>query len=146
MKTFKIISLHIVEEHQLRNIELIDGLIINKEDENRTWLIEAFIDGAYYDYFRDLQQQPNDIEVQVVITHAANDPALFTCHIRCVKKMDEHLSILFEAKLKKARSEYAELLLQNLVDEGLSGQTLVNTFKEKMKEKPRLKEREQSKS
>jgi hypothetical protein len=28
----------------------------------------------------------------------------------------------------------------------LSGQTLVNTFKEKMKEKPRLKEREQSKS
>ena len=41
MKTFKLISLHVTGDHGLIEIHLEDGLIINKEDENRTWLLEA---------------------------------------------------------------------------------------------------------
>lgn len=41
MKTFKLFSLHIVKEDKLVDIPLEDGLIINKEDEHNTWLIEV---------------------------------------------------------------------------------------------------------
>ncbi|MCP3739739.1 YwpF-like family protein [Rossellomorea sp. BNER] len=138
MKTFKVITLQIVNHEDLKDIEILDGLIINKEDEKRTWLIEAFMPKSYYDFFREAQQSENDIEVQVVISQKANDPAAFMTSIRCIKQMDEHLSILFEGKLKKQRNEYAELLLDDLIQQGFNGEKLSLEFRKKMQAKPRL--------
>ncbi|MBM7585297.1 putative protein kinase ArgK-like GTPase of G3E family [Bacillus pakistanensis] len=138
MKTFKVITLQIVNHEELKDIEILDGLIINKEDEKSTWLIEALMPKSYYDFFRESQQSENDIEVQVVISQKANDPAAFMTSIRCIKQMDEHLSILFEGKLKKQRNEYAELLLDDLIQQGFIGETLSQEFRKKMKSKPRL--------
>jgi len=44
MKTFKLVSLQFIEDQDAKDIDFIDGLIINKEDEKRTWLIELFTD------------------------------------------------------------------------------------------------------
>ncbi|WP_456273083.1 YwpF family protein [Bacillus sp. AK031] len=138
MKTFKVITLQVVENDDLKDIEIVDGLIINKEDEKGTWLIEGCMKKEYYDFFRDAQQEEDDLEVQVVISHPDNDPAAFMTRISCIKSMDFNLSILFEGKLKKQRNEYAELLLDDLVEKGFQGTGLVQEFKDKMKSKPRL--------
>lgn len=64
MKTFKLISLQIVEGADLKDIELQDGLIINKEDDLSSWLIEAYISKSYLDYFKS----GDEMIVQVVIS------------------------------------------------------------------------------
>ncbi|TYR75255.1 hypothetical protein FZC79_10855 [Rossellomorea vietnamensis] len=138
MKTFKVITLQVVENDDLKDIEIVDGLIINKEDQKGTWLIEGCMRKEFYDFFRDAQQSAEDIEVQVVISHPENDPAAFMTRISCIKTMDLHLSVLFEGKLKKMRNEYAELLLDDLVEKGFEGSGLVQEFKDKMRSKPRL--------
>lgn len=138
MKTFKIVSLQIVEDGNTLNIPLEDGLIINKEDGKMTWLIEAYMDKQYYDYFRLAQQKTGDLEVQVVITHEGNDPAPFSTHIRCIKTFEKHISVLLEGHLNVKRSKYAEMLLNELVEKGFSGGSLVEEFKNRMNKKTRF--------
>ena len=138
MKTFKVISLQVVEDEELRDIEIVDGLIINKEDEKHTWLVETYLSRDYIDFFQEAQQRKEDLEIQVVISHKANDPAAFLTSIRCIKKMDKHISIMFEGKLKKQRNEYAELLLHDLIEKGYSGDELMQEFRDKMMSKPRI--------
>ena len=44
MKSFKLISLQIItESKQLIDVELVDGLIINKENKSNTWIVEALV-------------------------------------------------------------------------------------------------------
>jgi putative protein kinase ArgK-like GTPase of G3E family len=138
MKTFKVISLQVVENDELRDFEIVDGLIINKEDGQSTWLVETYLSNEYIEFFQEAQQRKEDLEIQVVISHKANDPAAFMTTIRCIKEMDEHSSIMFEGKLKKQRNEYAELLLDDLVQKGYSGEELIREFREKMVSKPRI--------
>jgi hypothetical protein len=138
MKTFKVISLQVVDNDELHDFEIEDGLIINKEDGNSTWLVETYMSQKYIEFFQKLQQQKGDLEIQVVISHKANDPAAFMTSIRGIKKMDGRMSILFEGKLKKQRNEYAELLLDDLLQKGYSGDELMKEFREKMVSKPRI--------
>ncbi|MCA1055142.1 YwpF-like family protein [Rossellomorea aquimaris] len=138
MKTFKVISLQVVDNDDLQDFDIEDGLIINKEDENRTWLVETYMPEKYIDFFRRAQQQSDDLEIQVVISHKANDPAAFMTSIRGIKKMNGRISVLFEGHLKKQRNEYAELLLDDLVQKGYSGEQLIKEFREKMVSKPRI--------
>jgi YwpF-like protein len=138
MKTFKVISLQVVENEELHDFQLVDGLIINKEDGQKTWLVETYMSNEYIEFFQKAQQSKNDLEIQVVISHSANDPAAFMTSIRCIKEMDEHISIMFEGKLKKQRNEYAEILLDDLVQKGYSGDELVREFRQKMVSKPRI--------
>lgn len=138
MKTFKLVSLQIEENSGLKDIVLEDGLIINKEDEDSTWLIEAYIPKSYFDYFQNIFQQGNQLNIQVVITKKDNFPAPFTAKVHYIKILDQHISVLLKGNLRRMRSEYAELLLQDLVDKGLSGNKLLVEFKEKMQTKPRV--------
>ncbi|WP_201714438.1 YwpF-like family protein [Rossellomorea arthrocnemi] len=138
MKTFKVISLQVVDNEKLHDFELVDGLIINKEDGQSTWLVETYLSNEYIEFFQKAQQSKDALEIQVVISHKANDPAAFMTSIRCIKEMDDHISIMFEGKLKKQRNEYAEILLDDLVQKGYSGEELVREFREKMVSKPRI--------
>ncbi|KYD07051.1 MULTISPECIES: YwpF-like family protein [Heyndrickxia] len=138
MKTFKIVSLQIVDDGNMMNIPLEDGLIINKEDGKATWLIEAYTDKKFYDYFRIIQQKNDDVNVQVIITHEGNDPAPFSTHIRGIKKFEKNISVLLEGHLNVKRSKYAELLLNELVNDGFSGDELVQEFSNRMNKKKRF--------
>ncbi|KAA9027795.1 YwpF family protein [Niallia endozanthoxylica] len=138
MKTFKLISLQVVEECGLIDIKLEDGLVINKEDKNRTWLLEAYISGAYEPYFQKLIDVSQEISLQVVITRAENDPAYFQAKSLQMKKLaGGYLSLLFKGEINQANT-YPEVLLKALIEKGLCGQELLKEFKEKMLTKPKI--------
>jgi hypothetical protein len=139
MKTFKLVSLEILEDDMIVEVPLSDGLIINKEDEHSTWLLEAYSELFLYDYFKKISDQKREIIVQAVITKKDNDPAFFQTNIASLKKFEHHISILFKGRLRRARKDYSELLLESLLQKGHSGDDLLREFKEKMKCKPRIK-------
>ncbi|PLR76185.1 hypothetical protein CU633_17145 [Bacillus sp. V3-13] len=138
MKTFKLISLQIVDGTDLIDIELDDGLIINKEDEKNTWLLEAYTDKSYYEFFQKLADQNKEVLVQAVITKKENDPAAFETAVHSVKQLETKMSVLLQGTLKRTKKDYAELLLGSLLQSGLSGDELLNEFKEKMQSRPKI--------
>jgi len=139
MKTFKLISLQVVEECGLIDIKLEDGLVINKEDKNRTWLLEAYVSRAAYEpYFQGLIDAGQEVSLQVVITRAENDPAYFQAKSLQMKKLaGGYLSLLFNGTINQANT-YPEVLLKALIEKGLCGQELLKEFKEKMLTKPKI--------
>ena len=139
MKTFKLVLLEVVENDNLVEVPLHDGLIINKEDERLTWLLEAYTSLSLYDYFKKIQDEGREIIVQAVITKLENDPAFFQTKISTLNKFENHISVLLEGRLRRYRSDYSELLLDSLIQKGLTGQALLTEFKDKMKSKPKIK-------
>ncbi|OIK10091.1 YwpF family protein [Bacillus sp. MUM 13] len=140
MKTFKLISLQIADENQeLIEAELTDGLIINKEDDQSTWLLEALIENEHFKKIQDALPPVNgEVNIQAVITKKENDPASFNTILRIIKDLEGHKSIMFEGHLQRSRSKYAELLLEDLIQQGITGEALVEQFKEKIRSRPKL--------
>lgn len=114
-------------------IPFIDALIINKENEENTWLIELFTERAYLSVFENYQSHEKFL-VNVIITKPENDPATFLVNIINSKGIDGYASILLEGTLSRSRG-YAEHLLGALLDKGLSGNELLLAFKEEMRTK-----------
>jgi YwpF-like protein len=141
VKTFKLIALEIIEDEKTTEIPLESGLIINKEDEQSNWLIEAYTDLSFYEYFKEYEDSAQECIVQVVITHRQNDPAYFQARVCTLKKFENHISVLLEGRLRRTKVGYAEMLLGQLLDQGLEGNGLLSEFKDKMQSKPRLKPR-----
>lgn len=135
MKTFKLVSLSVLHQNKLIDIPLTDGLIINKEDKDNRWLIESYIPKEHKELFESLFEKNEDIFVQVIISHKGNSPAPFKVKILTINTFENHISVLFEGTLERTRGDYAEMLLTELVKEGLSGDELLEKFKEKMSNK-----------
>lgn len=139
MKSFKLYSLDVVDNDTSVEVPLEDGLILNKEDEHSTWLLEAYTDLSLYDYFKNISEQNRDIIVEAVITKKENAPAYFQTKICSLTKLDNHISVLFEGKIRRNKSDYSELLLESLLQKGFEGPALLTEFKDKMQSKPKLK-------
>ncbi|MBO0960996.1 YwpF-like family protein [Neobacillus sp. MM2021_6] len=139
MKSFKLYSLDVVGDHSSVEVPLVDGLILNKEDEHSTWLLEAYTNMSLYDYFKKISEQNQDIIVEAVITKKENAPAYFQTKISSLLKFENYISVLFEGHLRRNKSDYSELLLDNLMQKGLEGEDLLREFKEKIKSKPKIK-------
>lgn len=139
MKSFRLISLAVLEDDTSVEIPLEEGLIINKEDDRSTWLLEAYTDLSLYDYFKEIFDQNLDIIVEAVITKKDNTPAFFQTKVCALNKFENHTGVLLEGQLRQNRRGYSELLLENLLQKGLSGPSLLAEFKEKMKSKPKIK-------
>ena len=140
MKSFKLISLQIIRENrQLVDIELVDGLIINKENSSNTWIVEALVKENHYNDLKGYLPNDNeDVRIQVVITKQENDPAVFKTILKTKKLIDGHFNLLFVGTLQNTRSKYAELLLEDLVKKGFTGDLLIKEFKEKIRSKRKL--------
>ena len=81
------------------------------------------------------------LDIRVVITRPSNDPALFDATIKNISLYDnERMSIIFDCHVYTLRQVYAENLLAQLVDDGLSGEELKTSFNRMMQSKPRLKD------
>lgn len=139
MKTFKLIALEVMDGDEAVNVPLTDGLIINKEDEQSTWLLEAYTAAPLYDFFKKITVEQKEVIVQAVITKKDNDPAFFQTKVVTLNQFKNHTSVLLEGRLRRARRDYSELLLDSLLQKGFTGNALLNEFKEKMKSKPRIK-------
>ncbi|WP_163099456.1 YwpF family protein [Peribacillus alkalitolerans] len=138
MKSFKLVSFQIITGiKQAEDVELQDGLIINKEDEHNRWLIEAFVTEEEFLRIEPLLKK-DTIWIQVVITKKENDPAAFETKVLHMKKVQNNYTILFEGHLKNLKIEYAELLLENLIQQGVQGEQLVEEFKKKIRIRPKI--------
>lgn len=141
MKTFKAVRFQIVNKHgRIIEYELEDGVIINKEESGTGWLLEIVISNEHYETFREYQDNEQLLDIRVVITRPANDPALFESTVKSIKNFKTTMSIVFECHIYTLRQQYAESLLEQLIDDGLSGEELKKSFNRMMQSKPKLKD------
>lgn len=133
------ISINVLHEGQIHDFPLIDGIIINQENSHRMWILEMFIDEQYKQFFEERMKQEGLIEAKVVISYPENEPAAFQVAISAVKQIGDNISVLLKGRLKRARTQYAEQLLEELIAEGLEGSELLERFESDMRARPRLK-------
>jgi YwpF-like protein len=137
MKTFKMISFQL----DLEGIEvpLIDGITINQENKEKTWILELFIKKQYRELLEKYLDSKEFFDVQVTITSPDNEPAPFTVKVESIEEFEDRISILLKGHLRVVRLKYAEQLLQSLLEKNLSNEELLSEFKKGMRERPRLK-------
>lgn len=139
MKTFKLKSLNIIEtEHQDKEkrtpITLIDGLAINREEQDGSWLIEAFVHSSYYNYFQNLKHQGDQLVIQVKISKETNDPALFVVQIIKITKIGDNMNVLFDGKIIDQRKTKLVDLLSSLMEQGFEGEELIHEFEKALRQ------------
>ena len=139
MKTFKMLSVGIVNENRLQDFPLIDGIIINQENSHRLWILEMFINQEHQSIFEQWRENEELLEAKVVISYPENEPAAFLVAVETVKPIGDNISVLLKGRLKRARAQYAEQLLEELIGEGFEGQELLHRFESDMRSRPRLK-------
>jgi len=134
MKTFKLKMLEIIDhrgdEFVHTNIPLLDGLSINREDDQNHWLIEAYIDREYLDFFTNLYKKNDEIMIQVKITKESNEPATFITSIIGVNEIGDSMNVLLLGTIVDRRKHKIEELLTSLIDKGYQGRELLEKFKE----------------
>lgn len=133
MKTFILKSLKIMEVVDkgivYRSIPLIDGLIINREDEMNQWVVEAYIDHSHLNYFTTLQESGNEIIIQVRITKESNEPAGFITTIIGMNEIDAQMNVLFKGTIIDHGTEEMDKMFKTLVDKQYFGKELISEFK-----------------
>ena len=139
LKTFKMMSMTVIQDNQTVEIPIVDGIIINQENSHRSWIIEMYVDKKDSTFFEQFEGSGEVMEIKVVISYPENEPAPFEVAVYSVKKIGDYVSVLFKGTLKRVRREYAEDLLAELISEGLSGDALIGRFEEDMKKRPQLK-------
>lgn len=133
MKTFKLKGLKVMNNQEVsvqrKHIDLIDGLVINREDEHG-WLIEAFTDRKYWDFFTSIKDM-KELMIQVKITREENDPAFFLTEIVSINEIgDNRMNVLFQGKIVDHSKRRIEKLLEMIIEEGYQGRSLLEKFKE----------------
>lgn len=142
MKTFKMISVSVISDNKEVPITIEDGIVINQENSSRSWILELFTDQKYENYFNELKMSNEVYDVKVIISYPENEPAHFEVVTYSVKKIGDHLSVLLKGTLKRVRRKYAESLLAELIEDGLTGADLLAKFENDMKTRPALKKNE----
>jgi hypothetical protein len=142
VKTFKMLSLGIVEDENVIDFPLHDGIIINQENNERSWLLEMLMDLSYRETFEKMKETGKVYDVKVVISYPGNEPAPFQVTIYSVKVIGEHISVLMKGTLKRARRKYAETLLSELLEDGFEGEELLQRFESDMRSRPVLRKDE----
>ncbi|MFD1780280.1 YwpF-like family protein [Fredinandcohnia salidurans] len=139
MKTFKLVSLKVLHQDEqpdrVEDIPLIDGLIINREDGENRWIVEAFIEKTYKAIFEKAKQAQEKLNLQVTISKKSNDPAPLMGEVKIIKEMENSVSVLLDGNLVPVRLNMAEIVLTDLIKQGLEGDGLLAEFKNRLQEK-----------
>ncbi|WP_027963022.1 YwpF family protein [Halalkalibacillus halophilus] len=138
MKTFKLVSLEVLERsgEDLNNktINMFDGLIIDREIEKGRWLIEAYMPKEYYDYFTQKKEKNQEFVVQVRITKDSNPKATILVHIKGVHEIEDDMNVVLVGDMVNREREQVEQTLQDLIEAGYQGESLLQKFREKNQE------------
>jgi hypothetical protein len=100
MKTFKLCSLSCNKEGQAKrakSMKLIDGLIINKENEGKDWLIEAVMEPSEFDFFENSLKSDKTLTVKATITDRKNRPVPFEASVHSVNVLESNTHVLLNA-------------------------------------------------
>jgi predicted DNA binding protein len=134
LKTFKLVSLkisHPQDQVLSQDIDLIDGLVINKEDQDRQWLVEIYIDKVHSKLFTKLRENEQEVKIDAIITRKDNDPASFITTVRSLSVMEDNMSVLFNGLLV-GKTDISEGVLTELIEEGYHGNDLLEEFKKRV--------------
>ncbi|KGX86910.1 YwpF family protein [Pontibacillus litoralis] len=133
MKTFKLVGLKVVKEEEQElvknDILLKDGLIINREDDANTWLLEAYIPSEQMNFFESHREERDNIVLEATITKPSNQPAMLLMKIMSINTIGEDGNIVFLGTIVNQKKVQAESLLKKLMDDGLQGEQLLQAFK-----------------
>ncbi|MCF3944755.1 YwpF-like family protein [Oceanobacillus alkalisoli] len=136
MKTFKLKQLQIVEfdtdAYKTVHIPLFDGLIINREDVENRWLIEAYTNPELLDYFTALKENNSELIIHVKITTESNELATCITSIIDINPIGDNINVLLLGTMVDQKTEKIEKVLEKLVTEGNRGEDLLNKFKENL--------------
>lgn len=108
-------------------IVLQDGLIINQEDDNNRWLLEAIVDKKYKTFLQKIKKK-EEIILEVKITKETNEPAYFRSKVVSINEIDEWLEVIFEGVIVDRQQSKTEQKLANLIEEGYEGEQLLEQF------------------
>ncbi|MCC4723154.1 YwpF-like family protein [Salinicoccus sp. RF5] len=137
MKSFKVVELKLEHENNFIILDLIDGIIINKEKQEDPWLVEISTSTDFKDILEDLVG--TEMEMLVTITRHSNEPARFKGVFNEMNEIENALSLIFNGKIIVQGPHYAEDLLSHLLDEGYEQEKLLNEFKAMMESKAEIK-------
>ncbi|GAA0453201.1 YwpF family protein [Alkalibacillus silvisoli] len=139
MKTFKLVSLDILEKSgedlASKGIAFFDALIIDREEkEGARWLMEAYLPKKYYDFFKQKLQAEQEIVTQVRITKESNPKATILANVKAVNEIEDEMNIILTGNMVNREREQVEETLQDLIEAGYQGSSLLKKFKEKNQE------------
>ncbi|KKK35179.1 hypothetical protein WN59_06030 [Salinicoccus sediminis] len=137
MKSFKIVEVKIEREGNFIILDLIDGIIINKETSEDSWLLEISTSPDFKDILEPYVEQ--EVDLLVTITRPTNEPARFKGVFNEMNEIDNAVSLIFTGDIITQNPNYAEDLLAQLIDEGFEGDELLNEFTAMMESKTELK-------
>lgn len=145
MKTFKLYSINLLEGQlgavKQIPIEIKDGLIINMENKEKTWYIDAVFDREHLNYFKQLEEQGKHVLVEVIITSRDNHPAAMITKIDTITELSKHISVLFEGKLARKKGDSISNVLKLLVNEGHEGESLLSKFSDQIRTDAKYEQR-----
>lgn len=133
MKSFKVIDMKIIQEQNFIVPEVKDGVIINMEQGDNPWIIEIVTDGDLSSILEKLKGSL--LEMMVTITRPSNAPAKFSAELMDINQMDDMISVVFKGSVIVQGPNYAEELLEFLVEEGYESTALINEFNSRMESK-----------
>jgi YwpF-like protein len=133
LRTFKLVGLKIEQEGDqektLKEIPLEGGLVLNKEDGENSWLIEALVSTDYQPFFEKYLKSQSTLRAFVTISKKGNSPAQIVTRVKTITPLERHLSVLLGGRLVTSKLIHdPEELLGSLLEEGLSGESLLKAF------------------
>ncbi|SFE95158.1 YwpF family protein [Alteribacillus iranensis] len=139
MKTFRLVSLKLllmkqgtVEE---KVVPLQEGLIINREEKDGSWLIEAVIPHEERDFFEKIKNEKNKLVMEVLITDRKNEPAMMAGEVKKTVTLSEKISVMIVAKMTSGKEDISNLILQELIHAGYNGESLLEEFTNRKEDK-----------
>lgn len=134
MKTFKLVSLQILEKHKeeirSREIPLLDGLIIHRESKKtkEQWIIEAYIKRTYELYLRDKKKCDQGMMIKAKISKESNKPALFVVDLLSINDIGKNINVLFQGAVIDLRSQKNKDAVRSLLKKDYYGKELLEKF------------------
>ncbi|MFA9559603.1 YwpF-like family protein [Evansella sp. AB-rgal1] len=144
LKTFKLCSLAMLFDNEQekdyrpfrgKDIPIVDGLIINKEEAQKNWLLDAVVTKEWKSFFEDYLKRSEKFMAEVTITKRTNDPATLVCEVKSVRELKDHYSVHLEGILVVKKDDLSDMLLKNLISEGFTGDELFEEFKRRKKDR-----------
>ena len=137
MKSFKIVDIKMQHENNYIILDLLDGIIINKEADKDSWIVEVAISGDFKDILEEFVG--TEVTLLIRITRTSNQPALFEGKFLEMNSINSGISLLFIGDIIQQDPNYAENLLEKLMEENYEGDALLNEFKARMDSKDDIK-------
>lgn len=135
MKTFRLMRLSLFEKDgdviEMHEIKMKEGLIINREEPDKSWLLDAVIPTEYEDIIHEWEKHEEEMLMEAVITHPDNAPALLRGIVKKTTRLEHSLGVLIQAYIAGKDENITELILQELITEGYEGDQLLEEFHER---------------